>query len=205
MSSSRFPGKVLAPLSGKPIIMHVIDRVRNAVPTELIVVLTSTDASDDPLYHFLDSQGIQVFRGDLFNTFMRFREALKDFPCRNFFRISADSPMFDARLIKQMLPFVADNVHDLVTNVFPRTFAKGLSLELVNSKSFLDIDHQALTDYEREHVTPYFYHRHQEYRIRNIEPEAHHNVQQEPCAVDTIEDLRRLESLWKDLESKTDE
>jgi spore coat polysaccharide biosynthesis protein SpsF len=33
MSSRRFPGKVLAPFRGHPIIWHVLERVAQALPT----------------------------------------------------------------------------------------------------------------------------------------------------------------------------
>ena len=49
MSSQRFPGKVLAPFKGKPLIAAVIGQVTQAVPADAVVVATSGEPADDPL------------------------------------------------------------------------------------------------------------------------------------------------------------
>jgi spore coat polysaccharide biosynthesis protein SpsF len=57
MSSRRFPGKVLAPFHGRPIIRHVLDRVARALPEVPRTVVTSVEASDDPLAAYLEALG----------------------------------------------------------------------------------------------------------------------------------------------------
>src|SRR5712675_887192 len=90
MSSARFPGKVLAPLDGEPIIAQVIKRVSQAVGRDRITVATSDDRSDDPLACYVDQLGISVYRGSLNDVFSRFRSCLEAYPCTWFFRVCAD-------------------------------------------------------------------------------------------------------------------
>ena len=52
MSSARFPGKVLAPFNGEPLIKGV-DQVSKISNINDIVVLTSTELSDEPLVRIL--------------------------------------------------------------------------------------------------------------------------------------------------------
>ena len=197
MSSSRFPGKVLAPISGRPIIGHVYDRVTRVMPKESIVVATSDSRSDDPLVAYLKDKEIQVFRGVLDDVFARFRTCLDDFPCSWFFRICADSPYIDERVISTMLPYSSNDELDLVTNVMPRTFPKGQSVEMINSSTFLSVDQDGMTDAEKEHVTTYFYERPDEYMIHNIESSDPSSAKIN-YSVDTVEDLERLEGLNDD-------
>src|SRR5436190_24302869 len=91
MSSSRFPGKVLAPLHGQPLIRHVLERLAAVLPEQCIVVATSREASDDPLAAYLATLGVPVYRGELENVVGRFQRCLEAFPCEWLVRISADS------------------------------------------------------------------------------------------------------------------
>ena len=136
MSSSRFPGKVLAPFHGRPIIAHVISRIEVAVPLDQITVASSSDPSDDPLACYLRELGVAVFRGPLDNVFQRFQMCLEEYPCQWLFRLSADSPLLDGEMIERMLGYADRDELDLVTNVFPRTFPRGRSLEMLNSTTF---------------------------------------------------------------------
>jgi spore coat polysaccharide biosynthesis protein SpsF len=49
MSSRRLPGKVLQPLAGRPALERVVERLGRASGLDEVVVLTSTDPSDDPV------------------------------------------------------------------------------------------------------------------------------------------------------------
>lgn len=201
MSSNRFPGKVLAPLHGKPIILHVLERLHSVFPKEDVVVLTSIHPSDDPLHAYLLSLNLPVFRGNLRNTFLRFREALQSYPCHCFYRISGDSPLIAAQLFHRMNPFIGERQPDVVTNIFPRSFPKGQSLELIRTDSFMRLDPTLLNEAECEHVTPYFYNHPDQFTIVNV---ANPNAG-EPAAdvvVDTIADLKSLEDHWDCLTGK---
>ena len=43
MSSKRFPGKVLSPILGKPLLEHVIDKIKNFNFYSSIILATSND------------------------------------------------------------------------------------------------------------------------------------------------------------------
>lgn len=193
MSSSRFPGKVLAPVNGVPMISRVVEAAARVVGADAVIVATSTEPSDDPLAAFLDSLHVKVFRGPLDNVFARFRLCLEQNPCDWFFRLSADSPLM-SQAVLQSIASHAQPEFDLVTNVQKRTFPKGHSAELVKSDRFASIDPARPSVHDKEHVTTYYYSHPEEFRILNIE-----NTDSEYArlnfAVDTVEDLARVEQL----------
>jgi spore coat polysaccharide biosynthesis protein SpsF len=193
MSSRRFPGKVLAPLAGKPLLDHLVDRVKRAIPPDRIVIATSADPSDDPLETHLSDLGLSVFRGSLEDVFGRFQGCLRQFPCDWFFRICADSPLYDDRLLMLLESRVGPGV-DLVTNVFPRSFPRGHSVELLRAETFGRLDPAGLTAEEKEHVTKYYYNHPDRFRIVNVESGKPELSGVNYC-VDTPEDLARLEAL----------
>jgi spore coat polysaccharide biosynthesis protein SpsF len=202
MSSRRFPGKVLAPFRGEPIIRHVIRSVTEALPSVPLVVTTSVDTSDDPLAAYLSGLEVTVFRGALLDVFRRFRDCLTEFPCEWILRISGDSPLLDPRILKAVVArgLQEKNV-DLVTTIFPRTFPSGQNAELIRSDALRAVDPNALTAGEREHVTPWFYRHPERFRIVNVSSGSP-ELAARSFAVDTPEDLERLEaSAHADLQS----
>jgi spore coat polysaccharide biosynthesis protein SpsF len=194
MSSRRFPGKVLAPFKGVPIIRHVLDAAKHVVPPNCVVVLTSREQSDDPLAAYLSSEGEQVFRGDLENVFERFCQCLERFPCRWILRLSADSPRLDPGLLRAVVDQGLAGSCDLVTTIFPRTYPKGQNAELIRAESLMNVRRENLTSEDREHVTAYFYRHADRYRIVNV-ASTDPSMAGASLAVDTVDDLSRLENL----------
>lgn len=195
MSSRRFPGKALAPFRGEPMIRHVVTAVRQAVPSCPIVVATSTQSTDDPLVAYLQTLGITVFRGELDDVFGRFRDCLDVFPCDWVLRVCADSPLLHPRVVQAVVDRARQSAwdFDLVTTVFPRTFPRGQNAELIQAETFRSVDVDALSDDDREHVTPYFYRHADRFRIVNVTSGAP-DLASMSLAVDNLQDLQRLEA-----------
>ena len=192
MSSRRFPGKVLAPFRGRPIIWHVIDRVAAALPDLPRVVVTSTDPSDDPLAAYLDRLDVACFRGPLDDVLARFRLAAQARGAAWLLRVCADSPLLDDRVLRAVSG-AFDPQLDLITTTSPRTFPKGHNAELIRAATLAGIDDRELDAEDREHVTR-FLHRHPDrFRIRNVES-GDPTLASQSLAIDTLEDLHRLEA-----------
>lgn len=192
MSSRRFPGKVLAPLGNRPIIAHLIGRVAQVLPLTHVCVLTSTDSSDDPLACYAQSLGVSVYRGELDNVAARFQACLRQYPCAWFFRLCGDSPLLDYRLLQAFLSYSERTDLDLVTNVYPRTFPKGHSVELLKAETFATLDPSAFSAEEQEHVTKVFYNHPHAFRILNVASADPRHADMS-FVVDTVADLHRLE------------
>jgi spore coat polysaccharide biosynthesis protein SpsF len=194
MSSRRFPGKVLAPLGGQPVIKRLLEKIVQVVPLSSVVVLTSVEPSDDPLAHYAQSLGAPLYRGELDNVAGRFFHCLREYPCDWFLRLCADSPLLDVTVFKTLTAYQERLDLDLVTNVYPRTFPKGYSVEMVKAESFAALDVHALSAEEQEHVTAVFYRHPQRFRILNVTSGDPRQAGLS-YAVDTLEDLQRLEAL----------
>ena len=52
MGSTRLPGKVLKPIAGKPLLWHVIHRLRRCRTLDAIVIATSANPRDDAIEAF---------------------------------------------------------------------------------------------------------------------------------------------------------
>lgn len=194
MSSRRFPGKVLAPFRGEPIVAHVLRTVTAAVDGAPVVLATSVETSDDPLALYGEALGYPVVRGALDDVVARFRMCLDRFPADWVLRVSADSPMIDGAVIRKVIAAAGPGV-DLVTTIHPRTFPKGTNAEVMRVERFLAIPGDWLTPADREHVTSVYYRRPDDFRIVNV-ASGRPALASESVAVDTLEDLARLEEPW---------
>jgi spore coat polysaccharide biosynthesis protein SpsF len=197
MTSERFPGKVLAPFAGLPLIAQLLARVQAILPTSQITLATSSHHSDDPLACYMRQLGVQVYRGSLTDVFGRFRGCLRENPCDWFFRLCGDSPLLDVGILQRMLPYVVRSDLDVVTNVQKRTFPKGHSVEMIRSEPFAAIDGSRLTDEEKEHLTQFYYNHPNEFHILNVES-GDTELARRSFVVDTLDDYRRLQQLVLD-------
>ena len=51
-------------------------------------------------------------------------------------RISADSPLIDHQIINKIINIYMKNKnYDLITNIFPKTFPSGQSVEIIKTKT----------------------------------------------------------------------
>ncbi len=197
--SRRLPGKALHPLAGKPMLGHVIEALRHARSIDAVVLATSALSSDDPLADFVKAEGIGCYRGSLDDVAGRMLEAARSFAADALVRVNGDSPLMDPALIDRGADLMRANPEaDLVSNVFPRSFPKGQSVEVLRTQA-LDHAMRAMTrPDEREHVTPYFYANADRLKIVSFQAEDPKPEMQ--LSVDTSEDRARCEAILARLE-----
>ncbi|RJQ83000.1 MAG: hypothetical protein C4519_07430 [Desulfobacteraceae bacterium] len=168
MSSKRLPGKVLRMAAGKPLLLHLYERVIHCHSVDQIIVATSSDESDDPVALFCRDHAIGVFRGPLHDVAARFKRTLEAFGWDACVRVNGDSPLLDQRLIDQAVMLFRGNNCDLVTNVHPRTFPAGQSVEVIRALTFCNAYAQMSDGHDLEHVTPFFYRHPDRFAIMNF-------------------------------------
>ncbi len=199
MSSRRFPGKVLAPFRGRPAIDHVIENVRVALAEAPVVVATSTEVSDDPLAHHLAARGVPCVRGPLDDVVARFIAAVEAHPCDAAVRICADSPLLPPSMVARVVREAREAwPFDLVTTTAPRTFPKGINVEILRVSTLRALGEEPLTSEDREHLTRYLHRHPDRYRIANVRSNDPTAVELD-LALDTLADLERLEHLDPDI------
>lgn len=205
MSSQRFPGKALAPIMGRPLLSWVVQSCRSAqLPVEVLVA-TSDEPSDRPIRSFCDDAGIDHDVGPLHDVARRLQEVAQRRSYHAFVRISGDSPLLDPRLIDFAASLFERSNSDLVTNVSPRTFPRGQSVEIVRVDAMARLLERGLSAEQQEHVTQGFYDKPEEATIVNftcldVESSAHEgkpagdlDYKRINLSVDEPEDLERVQ------------
>ncbi len=147
----------------------MISRIKKSKFISKLVVATSNQKNDDQLTRYLKSAKISIFRGDLENVALRLYKAAKKYKATSFVRLSGDSPLIDPNILDKAIKISKNtkNKYDLITNVYPRTYPKGLSVEIIRT-SILKKNLIKFNKSQKEHVTSYFYKNHNEFNIKNF-------------------------------------
>jgi len=198
MTSTRLPGKVLAEVGGKPILQYILERLQQVRQLDQIVVLTSREPSDYPIADFCVNRGFPCFCGDLQNVAKRFCDAMNHYAVDAFVRICADSPLIDPALIERAISVFVDGQYDLVTNLFPRTFPQGQSVEVIRANSFRSTMPQIQKPEHCEHVTKYFYDHYSQFSIFNMESPTDYSHMK--LTIDTSTDLKTFSRILDGLD-----
>jgi spore coat polysaccharide biosynthesis protein SpsF (cytidylyltransferase family) len=135
MTSSRLPGKVLVDLAGRPALTWLLERLERAEGLDALVVATSTHPSDDAIAIYCAARGTACARGDLEDVAARMVAAARGAGLDAFVRVSGDSPLLDQRLVARGARLMRERPTDLVTNVRPRTYPPGQSVEVVRTEA----------------------------------------------------------------------
>jgi spore coat polysaccharide biosynthesis protein SpsF len=103
MTSSRLPGKHLLTADGKPMLQHLIERLKTIPLIDEVVVATTTNAADDKLADFVGSVGAGVFRGSEHDVMGRVVEAGRAFAADVICEVTGDCPIIDPELVEQLI------------------------------------------------------------------------------------------------------
>jgi len=155
MTSSRLPGKVMADLAGKPLLVRMIERVWRSKRLSGVIVATTANTADDPVALCAEKLGVRVFRGDEADVLGRMQAAATLVTADPIVRLTADCPMADPAVIDAALALFAETGSDYVSNCNRRTFPDGFDVEVFSAAVLARADREARHPQLREHVTPY--------------------------------------------------
>jgi len=197
LGSTRFPGKVFADLSGKPLIWHVIERIKFSKFINEIVLATTTNPIDNELAEWAQKNDIKCFRGSENNVLERFYFAAKKYDATVVVRITADDPFKDPKIIDSVITMLVNNNLQFAYNNNPPTFPEGLDTEVFLFSSLERAYKESNDDFEKEHVTQYFYRHPELFKQENIF--NHTNLSYLRWTIDTEMDYKMVKKIYSEL------
>lgn len=205
MGSTRLPGKVLNHVLGKPLLLYLIERLRQSKEASNCVILTTTLPQDDVIVDFCKKHNQEYFRGDPEDVLDRYYQAAVLRKPDGIARITGDCPLIDPEIVDEIIKSFKKNSPkwDMVSNTVIRTYPRGLDTEVFSFKALKTTFEKAKNVNEREHVT-YFMYRHPEsFNILNIS--CNTNESRHRWTVDTAEDFDLIKLIIENLYPKNPE
>ena len=200
MTSTRFPGKVLADLLGEPMVIRQLERISRSAVIDRIVLATSSDPTDDVLAEVATQHGIDVVRGDLNDVLKRFTQVMDIYNPDVVVRLTADCPLASPQVIDKVMEHFQSSHADYVSNTMSPTYPDGLDVEVVKAEVLRKVAELSNDAAEREHVTLGVYRRPELIKIENVENET--DLSNLRWTVDTEEDFEFIQKIYEDLYPK---
>jgi spore coat polysaccharide biosynthesis protein SpsF len=196
MSSSRLPGKVMKEINGSPMIYWQIQRILKSKKLDSLVVVTSSDPSDDVLVEFLESHSIEFLRGPLDDVLARFTQVARNYEYDAIVRLTGDCPLVMPDLIDVMVDKFYEIDVDYLSNTIEPTFPDGLDVEIVKKGVLEHLCTLDLVRKEIEHVTFGVYSRPERFKLYNFINTS--NLSAERWTVDYADDLDFVRTIFKE-------
>ena len=200
MDSTRLSGKVLMNIEGKPMLWHVINRLKFSKKLDDVILAIPDTKESDILEEFAKENKIKYFRGSKENVLSRYYKSAKEFKCGIIVRVTSDDPLVDPKILDTIIEKHLSRKADYTSNNLKRTFPLGLDIEVFNFHVLERAYKEAKEDYQREHVTPYIYEHPEIFKIAYVENEE--DLSSFRWTVDEIKDLEFVREIYKRLYKK---
>jgi len=105
LNSSRLPGKQLLPLAGRPMMGHIVARLKTVPEIDDIVLATTDDAFNQPLCEWAASTGLEcfAFTGDVNDLVGRVDAVVRKYDPDMLVYVCGDCPLVEPRTLSAML------------------------------------------------------------------------------------------------------
>ena len=197
MGSTRLPGKVLKDLGGETVLARVVKRTRRATLLDEVVVATSILPADDAIARECEALLVACFRGEELDVLDRYYRAAQKFAGDVIVRITSDCPLIDPELIDAAIRSSLDQKADYASNSLVCSYPRGLDVEVFTADALGRAWAAAKGEYQRSHVTPYFYENPELFNVISITGKADHSNYRYRWTVDTPEDLELIRAVYK--------
>ena len=131
LKSTRLPNKVILELNKRPVICHMIDRLKLSNVIDRIIVCTSANPQDKPLVEIAKNESIDSFLGSEEDVILRLYEAARKFKLDYALNVTADCPLVSLEYLEKIVDKYTETEADLIKcSQLPHGFgSNGLKIE----------------------------------------------------------------------------
>ena len=201
MGSTRLPGKALVDIAGLTMLHRVTSRLGRALGVDEVVIATSTHPDDDAIVRHGADLGLRVFRGGEMDVLGRYALVTRATGADLVVRVTSDCPFLDPVLASTVVAAVTDGVDYAANNLEPRTFPRGLDVEVMTAAALLEADRLDVDPGTREHVTP-FIRDSGRYHLAAVSHDP--DLSTIRWTVDTVEDLELARTMADHFDGRND-
>lgn len=201
--STRLPGKILRPIIGRPMLDHMLERVKRAKRPDLIIVATTDKSEDDRTAELVKRCGIAVFRGSEKDVLDRYYQAAKSVDAdkdTTIMVLLADCPLQDPAVIDEGIRHFVDANDPFAFAGTVLNYPEGLDFNVFNFAALEESWRNAVLPSEREHVTRYLINHPERFRALRWKTGQRDDSKMH-WSVDTLADFEFVTKIFENLYS----
>lgn len=170
MGSTRFPGKILKKVMGRPILEYQIERLKKVRNADDVVIATTVNKNDQLVVDLCRQLECSFIKGSEDDVLSRYLEAAIECDAKFIVRINADCPLIDPNVVERVIKHYHSNIlkYDYVSNILKPSYPVGLHTEIFSLSTLKQAHKNAVDPVEREHVTPYIYRNPHMFKIGSV-------------------------------------
>ncbi len=149
VGSTRLPGKVLMEILGKPMLYYIIERLKLAKNSMVILAIPDTE-EDSKLCKIAKQLDVDCVKGSELDVLGRYYMVSKLYPSHFYIRATADNPLVDFESAERLINFMLTHNFDYAVE---KGMPRGGAVEIFTDKA-LELSYKlSVEDRHREHVT----------------------------------------------------
>lgn len=171
MGSARLAGKVMLPLAGRPLVWHILQRLRAVKAISDIVLATTRARENEPLVTWAEGEGVTVIRHPAEDDIAgRLAMAMEVAAADVVVKINADCPLVDPSIVQAGLDMLErDASADGVTNKLRPSYPLGYSVEILSRRAIEWCDRNLSSPEDRELAVKWIFDHPDRFRILSLE------------------------------------
>lgn len=199
MASSRYPGKAIVPLKGRPLLAVLLERIASTPSLDSVCLATSRGRDNVVLFEIASALGIPTHQGDEEDVLLRYVECARMMKADHVVRVTGDNPLTDLETIDRL---VAQHIRERAdyTYVPGDALLMGILPEVVSRSALERSWEQGQARHRSELVTLYIKEHPQEFKIAIGElPQGLYRPEYR-LTVDEADDVRLMQELFERLQ-----
>jgi len=201
MGSTRLPGKVMMKILGKPMLWHLIQRLKSSKLINRIVLAVPDKEIDRMLLRVAEETGVDSFAGSEDDVLDRYYHAARKYKAETIVRITGDCPLIDPEIVDKTIRYYLENKDELSFVHNGLSYPDGIAETEVFSFAALEKAwKEAKLASEREHVTSYMWKNSDLFRSATLEYKE--DLSNLRLVVDDEKDFQLVSEIFKNLYKK---
>jgi spore coat polysaccharide biosynthesis protein SpsF len=199
MASSRYPGKAMVPLAGRPLIQVLLERIAMVPDLDSVALATSTRPENRVLVDVARGLGIPAFQGEEDDVLKRYIDCARSMDADHVVRITGDNPLTDVETIVHLAELHLQSGADY-TYVPGDALLMGILSEVISRQALERSWARGEARHRSELVTLYIKEHPDEFKIKTGSlPEGLYRPEYR-LTVDEPEDVQLMQALFDRLQ-----
>ena len=202
MTSTRLPGKVLMEVCGEPLLLNLIQRLKEVRLIEEIVIATTTNTEDNAIEDLAKKAGASIYRGSEHDVLGRVLAAAESARGDIIVEITGDCPIIDIEIVDQAIRMYIYNDFDYVSNAVVRSYPDGMDVQVFSTKTLRKVALATQAPDDREHVSKYIYSNPSMFRLCHLVAPSNLTDPELGLTLDEMKDYELIRLIIENLQEK---